>query len=315
MNDKHITPFVLVGCRRSGTTLLSLLLSHHPEIFFAGEMHFVFDYFNKNNFFPSYDEYSNKVCNDRRFKLWDLELKKLDFPELVNDFLIQRKNRELTDKPLYGVCAHDNLAGVLKLWPNAKIIHLVKDPRDVSSSYVAAGWAGNHWYGVNPWLKTEREWDEIKYIIPKTNYIEMQFEELVCNPKNELIKLCKFLGVDYSELMFTYSGDSSYDKIEPSKAYRWKNKSSARDISLVESKVGVLLQSRGYKPSGKTFPISSLYRIIFPLEHAFNYTINKLSVYGVSLALQHIISKRLPFSKWRIEVQKRIDVIKNNNLK
>ncbi|OUR71049.1 hypothetical protein A9Q78_10515 [Methylophaga sp. 41_12_T18] len=203
MNSKGNVPFILAGCRRSGTTILSLLLSSHPEVFFAGEMHFVFDYFDAEKEFPNTSEYRKCVYNDRRFLLWNVQLKGIPFPELVNDLIKQKKNNENNDNPLSGICVHENFAGALKLWPETKFIHLVKDPRDVASSYVSAGWAGNVWYGVEPWIETEQQWIEIKKILPENRYIEVQFEQLIGEPKKELIKICNFLEIAYEEEMFS----------------------------------------------------------------------------------------------------------------
>lgn len=318
MNHLHETPFILAGCRRSGTTLLTLLLTSHPKIFLAGEMHFVFDYFNAEDNYPDTDEYRKIVCNDRRFLLWDVEFKNLKFTDLVNDFILQKRKKDLSDKPLFGVCAHENFAGVHKLWPEAKFIHLVKDPRDVANSYVSAGWAGNVWYGVDPWIETERQWDIVKKNIPEDRYIEIQFEELIQNPRAELTRICEFLGVAYTDEMFKYSGETSYETIDPSKVFRWKSKSSLRDIALVETKVGELLEKHGYNLSEEKTPVIHSHNLIFlswiAIDHAVRYLLKKSSIYGWNLTLQHIISRRLPFEKWRIAVQKQIDKITNENL-
>mgnify|MGYP000019847739 CR=1 FL=1 len=315
-------PFILSGCRRSGTTLLTLLLTHHPKIFLAGEMHFVFDYLNAAEGLPSVDFYYKQVEHDRRFLLWNVNFKKLSFTDLVNDFIRQKHKKEGNDKPIVGVCAHDNFLSVLKLWPKAKFVHIVKDPRDVASSYVSAGWAGNVWYGVDPWIKTQTQWGYIKRHLSVDRYIEVKFEDLVEDTPTVLNKICEFMGIDYSQEMFAYTKKyTNYKDVDSSAAYKWKRVASTRDISLVENKVGNLLLESGYQynlnnsNSNSNYMSNRLFMGWLFIEHLALYLRKKISIYGFGLTLTHILSRRLPFKKWCVRTQKKIDLITNSNLK
>jgi hypothetical protein len=57
---------------------------------------------------------------------------------------------------------HRHYDRLLRLWPEARFIHLVRDPRDVASSCIGMGWAGNVWTGVTRWIEAERLWDEVR---------------------------------------------------------------------------------------------------------------------------------------------------------
>ncbi|OUR71050.1 hypothetical protein A9Q78_10520 [Methylophaga sp. 41_12_T18] len=111
----------------------------------------------------------------------------------------------------------------------------------------------------------------------------------------------------------------NYTAIDPSKASKWKGKSSARDVSIIELKVGKLLEACGYKRSVQYIPRLYSHNVFFRvwifLEHSVLYIIKKASIYGWILTVQHVFSRRLPFSSLRTKIQKKIDQITNENLK
>ena len=53
---------------------------------------------------------------------------------------------------------HRNAHIMAAVFPDAKVIHLVRDPRDVARSSVGMGWTGNSYFGVDHWIGTERDY-------------------------------------------------------------------------------------------------------------------------------------------------------------
>ena len=56
-----------------------------------------------------------------------------------------------------------------RIWPDARFIHLVRDPRDVARSVIPMGWAGNTWVGVERWMEAERLWDRVRSSLPNSS--------------------------------------------------------------------------------------------------------------------------------------------------
>ena len=54
----------------------------------------------------------------------------LSYPGLPNRFFQQRK--DTFDKPLIGATVHYHVNRLLTTWPDAKFIHIVRDPRGVN---------------------------------------------------------------------------------------------------------------------------------------------------------------------------------------
>ena len=63
-----LNPFFLVGAERSGTTLLRLMLSHHPQIAWCQEFEYVVDKISPTGEFPLLTEYNELLESHRIFQ-------------------------------------------------------------------------------------------------------------------------------------------------------------------------------------------------------------------------------------------------------
>ena len=61
----------------------------------------------------------------------------LTYPDLVRSFLQQKKVWD--DKPIVGATVHKFFDVTQTIWPDARYIHIVRDPRDVARSCVVIG--------------------------------------------------------------------------------------------------------------------------------------------------------------------------------
>ena len=115
-------PLFLVGSERSGTTLLRLMLDHHPEIAFEKEFDFVVTQVSDAGEFPSPHDYVEWIATVRGAN-YAID-RSLDYRELVNDFLHQ-KQAASGGKPHVGATVHRNFDRLRFLWPDARYIHLI----------------------------------------------------------------------------------------------------------------------------------------------------------------------------------------------
>jgi len=158
---------------------------------------------------------------------------------------------------------HRNLDKISALFPDAKIIHIIRDPRDVARSCIDMGWAGNTYFGIDLWLETETSWDYFKSIFNKNNVMELFYEALISNPAEQLDKVCRFIGVSFSPEMLSYTNRSTYEAPDPSAIQQWKKKLTARDVALVEIRVKRLLLDRRYELSGYPLDLPGLLETIY----------------------------------------------------
>jgi len=81
--------------------------------------------------------------------------------------------------------------------PDAKFVHVIRDPRDVAASVVPRKW-GPIRYGDFPWWYHERmkqAWDQ-RLLVDEDNYAVMELERLVGEPDAQIFKLYEALGLE-----------------------------------------------------------------------------------------------------------------------
>ena len=215
-------PIFIVGVPRSGTTLLRMMLNSHSKIAIAPETHF-FRFFWANR-----DKYGDLKKEENFKKLWndlvrckyfqDLKLK--DTQKIYRSLLNheQRDYKNIFEKLCKEYAKQNNklrwgektpghleyLEIILSFFPSAKIIHIIRDPRDVALSYKKVPW------GVNDVFSVARLWNRYMNIFKnfknknKSNFLEVKYEDLVIKAKDILQTICAFIGEEFEEQMLSF---------------------------------------------------------------------------------------------------------------
>jgi len=312
--DAIETPIFLVGSLRSGSTLLRLMLDHHPDIAFCSDSEFLVTHISEAGEFPEISAYRAALAADRVFRHGRYEVDPdLNFQNLVKDFLHQKLQRD--EKSIVGATVHYQFAKLKHIWPNAKYIYLYRDGRDVANSVVKMGWAGNSYVGADWWLNAEREWNFVRSRIPADSWIEVQFEKLTSDTGMELQRICDFIGVPYSNRMFEYVLNSSYSLPDVSANYKWRRSMQLKDLRMIEAKLASSLRNRGYEPSGQPpLQVGALgERLIYSHSRLFAVK-DRIARFGPWLVLQELISRRLGILGWNRRLARSIDDIVDRNL-
>jgi len=307
-------PLFLVGAHRSGTTLLRLMIDSHPQIHFPGESEFITQFMTEDCGIPKIEDYHEFLRFNRIFLDRNLTVNQdLSFTELVNDFLVQENTENL---PVYGTTIHVNFACLAKLWPQAKFIYLCRDPRDVAKSWVQLGWSGNTWYGVEGWLKAEHYLAQLKERIAPDQLLEISYEDLVTNPPEALTQICQFVGLDFSEKMFDFIENSTYDYPDPKYLAQWQKKLSPQEIQWVESRVGQLLSVRGYEPSDQPLiAVSPVLLSQLKISNVFGRLKFRIKRYGLSTAILEIVGRKLKLKSLEQNIRLKVNDIDRQYLK
>ncbi len=221
----NVPPVFIVGCARSGTTLLRLMLTAHPEISIASEGAYIYRF---RSHLSSHGELSNAENLQRLYcdLVPDLESEKFlslpTFEDLFNwcecfgcgprsiitfygtweaRVLGKRRIMWWGDNAPYHVY---HIPYFDSLFPACKVIFLVRDPRDVCASCKASF----EW----PILTTVGLWEKAmmealvtaRFCLGDSRFQQVKYEDLVMNPRGELQEICQFLGVEYTDAMLTY---------------------------------------------------------------------------------------------------------------
>ncbi len=310
-------PVFLVGAERSGTTLLRLMLDHHPEIAFNPEFEYAVEMIGDNGTFPEPAAYRHWLSRQWLFQDAHYAVdESLDFPDLVNSFLRQKLEQGGSGKRLLGATVHHHFNRLKHVWPNARYIHIVRDPRDVARSVMGMGWAGNIWAGLDRWLDAERLWADMASGLDQSRYINVKYEDLIENPGSQLEAICGFMGAPFHDAMFSYADKSTYDLPDPKLVYQWRKKLKDEDIQLVEARLGSMLVERGYALSGLP-RIEATPQKIAALEADNRKKCRQFRIrrYGLPLLILARLTRGLPFSFPRDWFQRKLDNIDRQYVK
>ena len=244
------SPVFIVGAERSGSTLLRVMLDGHHDIACIGQFEYSVDAYGPAGA-PSMAAYLEMLETDRVFQLHDLTIDEtLDVPALVRSFLEQDRVRQGATVPM-GV-VHRNFEYLPAIFPDARYIHLIRDPRDVARSAIGMGWAADTWHGVEPWIHAEEQWDELVADLDDDQWMGVRYEDLVSDHVATLEALCAFVGVTPSlDELLSYADETDYSHPDASLANQWVKRASDDDVRFVELRVGAVMAGRGYEPSGR----------------------------------------------------------------
>lgn len=245
MTDISARSVVVYGALRSGTTLLRLMLDGHPRLSCPDETDFIFDHLTGTGPGEGYDMAA--LERDRIYRAHMDEYAATPLPEHSPDAFIARIAGE---GRIAVLMLHRCLDRVLDLYPDMRVIHMVRDPRDVARSSIGMGWAGTTYHGVEHWMDTENGWQAVADRLPDGQTMTLRYEDLIHDAEGELQRLCAFCGLDYDPNMMSYASSSTYDRPDPKLVEQWKRKQTPEEIGLVEARVGPLLEAAGYAPSG-----------------------------------------------------------------
>lgn len=261
-------PFFIIGCGRSGNTLLRSMLVAGGQVAIPPESYVwprVIRIFKTYNFLPW-----EKVCSliiaefeaYKEFYTWEVNLfeahqkarqlegKNRTLSNIINEvykaYQIERSGniKRWGDKTPINTLYIDK---ILKVYPKAKFVHIVRDPKDVVCSSVKAKIYKNYQEAANAWKNFETSVYKLKKKILTSQYHKVKYENLVNNTEEELKLLSKFLGVDYSESMLYFYkmkdelGDVKYQKhhenigkpVSNESIGKWKKTLNNDEVSMI----------------------------------------------------------------------------------
>jgi hypothetical protein len=190
----------LVGGPRSGTTWLQLLLSRSARVATANETHLFTGY--TRSLFSAWKHHQR---NARALGLHHL-MSEEEYLDLIRNFTCKVMLRILDKKPEADVILEKtpdhvlHWSNILKIFPDAYFLHIVRDPRSVVSSLCAAGtgW-GRQWasrevlVNCETWIKYVKESKNLK--AATNNFLQVTYEDLWQNGEKTLMSVFSWLGV------------------------------------------------------------------------------------------------------------------------
>lgn len=307
-------PVFIVGALRSGTTLLRLMVDHHPRVCVFGEFEYAVRWIEDGKL-PSIREYHRLLESDRVFRAEGLRIDpSLDYRGLVQSLLLQASAS--SGKPIVGGAIHSNFHELPALFPDARYIHLLRDPRDVSRSCIGMGWVGNVYHGTRYWVEAVERWKRLESVLAPSQKHQLKYEDLIRDPDHELRKICEFLEVPFDRAMLEYTQDSTYGAPDVSLVEQWRTKLSDDEVRWVESICGPLMREVGYEPRHAAAAGPTPYeRLKLAVQNRTSRVQRNLDVYGLPLYLSWQLTKRMPRNPLQKRVLRRVQDVDQQRLK
>ncbi|RKS72150.1 sulfotransferase family protein [Actinomadura pelletieri DSM 43383] len=286
MNPQLSHPIFVLGCPRSGTTLLQQMLHSHRRVAFPSETRFVHTSYEVRHTFGDLEREANRRAlaewivhgKDTKFRVLGLDADET-IEEIVHGpptlgsalAIIFRGYARRHGKPRWGDKRPSYFRRVTmlrRLFPDAQFVHLVRDGRDAVSSLVRMPWFhGDIYAAALTWREAIDTGRALASRLGPRTFYELRYEDLVAEPEDELVKLCAFLGEDYDPEM-TRAYEHARRTVPSTRKWHlrtheapntravgaWRDRLPVWEADLVEHVLASRLVDRGYTLTGTPRP-------------------------------------------------------------
>lgn len=272
-------PFFIIGSGRSGNTLLRSILSGNSDISIPPESYRLpfaikrFHISNNRDWKELFPEVLDEFKNCKEFYTWDINLQdvhnrldsiaesKRTLSNIFDELYCTYSEKHNPDSKLWGDKTPLNtlyLDWISSVFPQSKFIHIIRDGRDVVSSYLemkrysSVDEASKRWnHSINFAQRFGSKIGE--------SYMEIRYESLVNKPKEVIMEVCNFLDVEYNSKILDHTSqidkmgdtDKSHHSnlskpISSESVGKWKNNLSENNQKRVTKLLYTSLHRLGY---------------------------------------------------------------------
>jgi hypothetical protein len=266
-------PVLVLGVRRSGTTLLRVVLDRHSELAVPDESYFVPQLADRHAGSVDVDEFVDDLRRLPTLREWEVSADAvrarlrpgMELGEAVaavyEAFAESRGKSRWGDKtPMY----MQHLRLLERLFPTALYVHLVRDGRDAALSFlsmprgiVTEGW-GHPRTPAGFACQWRSEVLAARALGGRTGkrYLELRYEELVADAAGAVARICAFAGLPYEPAMLEYAGTVDVSskphqqrlRQAPTPGVRdWRRQMAPEDVAAFEAVAGDLLGELVYE--------------------------------------------------------------------
>jgi hypothetical protein len=203
-------PVFIVGCGRSGTTMLAYVLNRHPRVKVTPETHYLLSVAPRGS--RSRRAWSHEEMLDRVQRgplLGMLGVSRVELSEqfrrgpptwrdLLDVLLHSYRRRHRADLVCEKSPDHYRFVDRIVSWfPDSRILWLVRDGRDVALSFERAEFTHDWtWVHCQRWMHAARALRKARRRHRERLHV-VRFEDFVRRPEEETRRLCGFLGIDF----------------------------------------------------------------------------------------------------------------------
>lgn len=192
-------PVFVAGMPRSGTSLIDQIIDAHPSAAGVGELGSIERFALKLSRAHGSGTGSRARAGTMTGFQWTQHANRYvrELESLAPAGAERVVNKALGNHKLIGLIA--------RLFPNTRVIHVIRDPRDVAISCLLGGFNSR----VHPWTTTPEwissAWAESMRLMEHWKQsldipiLDVHYERLVTDPENEFPRIIGFLGLEWDE--------------------------------------------------------------------------------------------------------------------
>ncbi|TWT88690.1 Sulfotransferase domain protein [Pseudobythopirellula maris] len=284
-------PIFIVGCDRSGTTLLRLMLIQHSQVAILRESNFLSVVRDRRDDYGRFDtawarhafirdlQWSQATSKTISFDSFELEVDEAlaaleaaapcELPgaiaALYNAHAAKQGKTIWGDKTPAYILEMEWLA---EAFPGARFVHIIRDARDTAHSIVKARFQANYRKAGEMWATRVAAGIAAGKKLGPERYYEMRYEGLLQSTEDELRRMSEWLGIEYESGMLEYytTSDKNIAKehtqlfelaskpVDASRAFAWRGSMPRLQVADVEENAGPLLAELGYEVRGAKAP-------------------------------------------------------------
>ena len=196
-------PIFIVGMPRSGSTLVEQILSEHSQVYGAGELKYLHHLIQK----PFKNQFSTLYYPENILHLPPEQLRAI--PDNYVAYLRHHSPKaiRITDKMPYNFIA---IGLIHALLPNAKIIHIKRNPLDTCFSCYTKLFSEGQFYSYELtelgqyYQSYEHIMNHWRRILPPNAMLELEYEEMVTNLETEAQRLIEFCDLPWEPACLTF---------------------------------------------------------------------------------------------------------------
>lgn len=157
---------------------------------------------------------------------------------VARDSLAHAGRRFFLDKETWSILWFDTIRDLL---PEARLVHIVRDPRDIVASYTTMRWGPS-----DPVLAARlvadvlAQWAEVRARVPAETTLEIRLEDLAADPERVLRDVCAFYGLAWSDALLTLD-------LSGARSGRWRRDLDPDVQGAVADLLGPALRAYGYE--------------------------------------------------------------------
>jgi hypothetical protein len=291
---QNFQPIFIVGCERSGTTLLAVLMGRHSRLAITPETQYMSKVFPRRSW-NRHPRLSHEDFIERHWtmtRIADLQLDRASltrrfqkmtptymdfFRALLEEFAVRE------GKPLIGEKSPVHLRYVpqiLKWFPEARIICIVRDGRDVVQSLMKMPWTEGQTLRrqCTKWVKAARQATRFLRRYPRQFQL-IKYEDLAREPEKIIRKIDEFARLPFEPGQLSTQVQThvvpeweigwkarAMEGIDTSRIGLWKKEMSHEDQLIMNTMMRRELVKMGYPPDPPPHTFAQGFRVRFTNE-------------------------------------------------